>query len=276
MKTKVGVCYRPWLHNEFIEDLAPLVDAFEIMPDATGLTDLKRIKAVADANNLPLATHCLRSSLAQPDGYQHENTKNYFLCDRFLNSRYYSDHLAFSYYQDTYLSSVQAIAYTQNNLEITAGNITNLAQKFDGPVLIENIVQNGINPANEMTESQFFNELMQRTPDNVKLLFDLTNMFVTAHNTGIEFEDYIKKYPFDQVKSMHVSGFSTDDGLYYKDSHNTDIDKVQAKLLEAILNEVSLDFLFVERDFNVQNIDDVKRDLATLKTALSVQNIEIV
>lgn len=271
-KTKVGICYRPWLHNDFLNKIAENVDSIEVMPDATQLEDIRQIKNIATQHNLSIATHCLRSSLAQVCGYQSENIKNYFLCNEFLNSCYYSDHLAYSYIGDTYLSTVQPIKFTYKNLKLVANNLEKLSKNIPGKILIENIVQDTLFKENELTEAEFFNELMKCTPRNVRLLFDLTNMVVTAHNNNYSFENYIHQYPFDSVESIHVSGYTEKDRLFV-DSHNVDINMNQARKLAIILNKSNAKHLYVERDFNVTSFSDVARDLNLLQNIVKDTSI---
>lgn len=269
-KPKLGICYRPWLHDKCFDKIIDKIEAIEVMPDVTDWKHLLKIKNISKERNISLTTHCLKSSLAQNEGYQKENLKNYLLENEFLDSMYYSDHAAFSYYEDKYLSTVQPISFNEKNLEILSNSLNEISNNFKREILIENIVNKNLKKENTMTESTFFNKLMKRTTKKVKLLFDLTNMIVTAQNNKISFEKYIDNYPLEDIKSIHVSGFTIDkNNNKFLDSHNVNINSYQQNVLKNILKKSNPEFVFVERDFNVGSSKEVLEDLYTLKSAIN-------
>lgn len=264
---KFGICYRPNLHNKFIEKIMPEIDFVEIMPDITSLEDLRQIKEQCAKYGIGMGMHCLKSSLFSPEGAQLSEIENYFYMAEFANTEYYSDHIGISHFQDRYLSSIRQIPYTQKNIDIFCTNYKEISKIFRNNVLIENITQFDLFKSSELTESQFIEEIVANT--NVELLFDFTNMYVTARNNNIDFLEYCDEYPFEKVKVVHVSGLDIDDRGIYQDNHSKDFDEEVITNLNQIKNRMNPEYILVERDFNVITEKDILNDVFTLKSIFS-------
>ncbi|MCL2114154.1 MAG: DUF692 domain-containing protein [Streptococcaceae bacterium] len=263
---KFGICYRPYLHKKFLEKIVEEISFIEIMPEVTNVSEMSEIKYFCQQNNIDMGLHCLKSSLFSPEGPQKEMLEKYFYLSEYLNSKYFSDHIAISHVNDVYLTSVHPIKYTEKNIKVFQNNLSEIQKYFPKNFYVENITQNKLLEGSEIAESQFINKL------NQDLLFDLTNIYITAKRNNIAFDKYIENYPFDKVKVMHISGLSVDDDGIYHDIHSENFDEEIRQVLQSVKNKlINLEIVLIERDFNISSADDILKDLKMLKEELEIK-----
>lgn len=262
---KIGLCYRDSIHEEFIDELIKYVDFLELMPDITGYKETKRLFKLCKENNVDIGIHCLRSSLGSKEGIYRPAIEQYAFYSDYVNAKYYSDHVAYSHINGIYLSKVFPIEYTVENVQIMRRNLEIISSFFSNPILIENITQNKLSNKNVLSEGRFFKELLKDVNPRIKILFDVTNAYVTALNNNYSFEEYTSEYPFERIECVHVSGFERDRGGVLRDTHSNSINNEILTSTEWILQRMNPKYILIERDFNVQSIDDVLEDIYKIR-----------
>lgn len=262
---KIGLCYRDFIHEEWIEEIIPHLDFIEVMPDITDAKALERLVNLSKQHNISMGIHTLKSSFGSKEGVHIPSLNNYYFQHHYCNAEYFSDHAAFSHIQGRYLSSVFPIPYSKKSAEVLSENLKKVREYFPDLILVENITQNQLNLDDELTESLFFKTLMELTPEEIKLMFDVTNAYVTAFNNNIPFGEYIKDYPFEDVICVHVSGFKRLDNGQLRDSHSNHIDKDIVEATKYVLKKCSPKYLLLERDFEVYSLEDTLKDIRILR-----------
>lgn len=262
---KIGLCYRDSIHRDHIQEVSEYIDFVELMPDITNFKETRSLLNLFKEKNVDVGIHCLKSSLGSEEGFHIPSIEQYAFYNAYANSMYFSDHAAYSHIQGTYLSSVNPINFTHNSAQTLASNLNKLGEYFSEEILVENITQNTLLKNNTLDEGQFFSEVMNLTGNNVKLMFDVTNAYVTANNNGITFNDYVCNYPFNEVSCVHVSGFEKDDTGMLHDTHSHALRDEIICLTESIVKEVNPKYLLLERDFNVNSVTDTLEDITKLK-----------
>lgn len=271
---KIGVCYRPVIHKEYIEDLIDYIDVLEITPEILTVEELKFITDLCNEKSVDMTLHCLRSSLFSSEGYEDEEIKNYFFINEYINAKYFSDHIAYSHKHGHYLSTVQAIPYTQKNIDVFKKNILNILNIFDNNILIENITQREFFKSSEMRESEFIAEVIKQVDNNkVKLLLDVTNMFITTKNNELDFFEYLEGYPLDKVECIHLSGYEVTESGVYQDTHSKPLDSEIIKIADYILQQTTPKYLIIERDFNIYKLEDILEDIHSIKRLVEGRSI---
>ncbi|HEO8062837.1 TPA: DUF692 family protein [Streptococcus agalactiae] len=261
---KFGICYRPHLHNQYLEEILEKISILEVMPEITSVLDMKKIKEKCSKKGIDIGIHSLRTSMFSAEGPQQNMLENYFYISEFLDSKYFSDHIAISNYHNYYLNSVQAIPYSDKNIQVFKNNLNYMRDFFPKNLYIENITQHIQLKESSMLESEFISRIVQET--DVDTLFDVTNMFVTANNVGILFQDYIQDYPFERVKVLHVSGLSKNKDGHYVDIHSENICNDMLDIVRTVKDRlINLEYVLIERDFNVDTVNDIFLDLDNLK-----------
>ncbi|MBI4464812.1 MAG: DUF692 family protein, partial [Acidobacteria bacterium] len=77
------------------------------------------------------------------------------------------------------------------------------------PYLIENPSSYlGFNTST-MRETDFLSELVERT--NCRLLCDVSNIHLSAHNMGYDAYEYVDRFPAEAVAELHLGGFTPEE-----------------------------------------------------------------
>ncbi|MDQ0414898.1 multinuclear nonheme iron-dependent oxidase [Mesobacillus stamsii] len=261
---KVGLCYRDFIHGEWIEEIFPNIDFIEIMPDITNVKTMNKLVELSKSHEVEIGFHCLKSSLGSKEGIHIPSLENYYYQYKYCNADYFSDHVAFSHIQGRYLSTVNAIPYSNEYVDILVNNLESLQGYFENLILIENITQNELNKENQFSEGRFFSEVMKKTPGNVKVMFDITNAYVTAINNNIDFLTYISDFPFEDIVCVHVSGYEKLPNGKLRDSHSQTLDTEIIEATKLVLDKCKPKYLLLERDFGVETLRDTLVDIDKL------------
>jgi uncharacterized protein (UPF0276 family) len=80
---------------------------------------------------------------------------------------------------------------------------------FGRPYLVENPSSYVGFGSSTMTEVAFLNELVART--GCRLLCDVGNVHVSAHNMGYDPREYIDGLPADAIEEVHLGGFTPEE-----------------------------------------------------------------
>jgi hypothetical protein len=169
------------------------------MVDSRALTKLERIR-----EQYPLSLHGVGLSLgsARPLDYQHL-TRLASLVKR-LDPFLVSEHLSWSTTDDIHFNELLPLPYTDESLDVMTSHVQQVQDFLSRRLLIEN-------PANylrfrhsTLTEAAFLTELVART--DCGLLCDINNLYVSAHNVGIDPADYLLTIPGSAIGEIHLAG----------------------------------------------------------------------
>jgi hypothetical protein len=182
----------------------PAVDFFEVHPENYVLDEVALGKLEAIRGHYPLSLHGVGLSLGTVHGIDREHLKRLCaLVDR-LEPFLVSDHLSWSGVDGVYLNDLLPLPYTQETLEVLARNILRAQDALKRPLLIENpsayLKFNG----NALPETDFLRALVART--SCRLLLDVNNVIVSAHNLGFDAAAYLSAVPYDAVDEIHLAG----------------------------------------------------------------------
>jgi uncharacterized protein (UPF0276 family) len=74
------------------------------------------------------------------------------------------------------------------------------------PYLIENPASYVGFRSSTFKETEFLSEIVRRT--GCKLLCDVSNIVVSAHNMGYDAHEYLDEFPADAIAEIHLGGFT--------------------------------------------------------------------
>jgi len=120
-----------------------------------------------------------------------------------------SGHLAWSTYGAEYLNDLLPLPYNEETLQIVSAHINEVQNTLGIPYLIENPASYVGFDSSTMKETEFLRELVQHT--GCRLLLDVSNVVVSAHNMGFHAHDYIDDFPADATVEMHLGGFTSEE-----------------------------------------------------------------
>ncbi len=146
------------------------------------------------------------------------------LCD-WLNPASFSEHLAWSTHEGTYLNDLLPLPYTAATLARVADHIDAVQAALGRRMLLENPSNYLAFAQTEMDEVTFLAEIARRT--GCGLLLDVNNVFVSCTNLATDPQTYIDAFPLDLVGEIHLGGHDADHDDHGAplliDSHGRDV-----------------------------------------------------
>ncbi len=127
-----------------------------------------------------------------------------------LNPSSFSEHLAWSTHDGTFLNDLLPLPYTAATLARVVEHIDAVQNALGRRMLLENPSTYLAFAETEMDEVAFLTEIARRT--GCGLLLDVNNVFVSAVNQGFDPTDYINAFPLHLVGEIHLGGHDEDVG----------------------------------------------------------------
>ena len=198
----------------------------------------------------PLSLHGVGLSLAgaaPPDADHLAKLKR--LVDRY-EPELVSEHLAWSRLDGRCFPDLLPVPRTNEVLARLAENIDRVQDTLGRPILIENPTHYLSLSDHQWSETSFLSELARRS--GCRLLIDVNNVAVGAHNLGYNPAAWLEAIPAKLVGEIHLAGHSADaEGTLLIDSHDQPVsDRVWA-LYEAFVERIGARPTLIERDGNV-------------------------
>jgi uncharacterized protein len=204
----------------------------------------------------PISLHGVGLSIGGPRALDMDHLRRLKVLDDIYQPALFSEHLAWSTHEAGYLADLLPLPYTEKTLERVCDHIDETQGVMKRQLLLEN-------PSSYLTfdescysETDFIREIVKRT--GCGLLFDINNVFVSAHNLKTDARSYIADYPLQFVQEIHLAGHdvSIDDSgeTVLIDAHGSPVaDDVWALYADVILRTGPLPTL-IERDNNVPEL----------------------
>ncbi len=115
-----------------------------------------------------------------------------------------SDHASWSASGNAHLNDLMPLPYTEETLTTICRNIEKTQEFFGRQILVENPSTYISFIENEMNEQDFMNEMAKRT--GCKILLDINNIYVQAHNHDNDPYKYIAAINPNYVGELHLAG----------------------------------------------------------------------
>jgi uncharacterized protein (UPF0276 family) len=126
-----------------------------------------------------------------------------------INPIFVSGHLAWSMFAGEYLNDLLPLPYNGETLKVVAENVVEIQEFLGRPYLVENPSSYVGFRDSGMTEYEFLSELVLRT--DCKLLCDVSNVWVSAHNMDFDPRAYIDSLPEHAIAEIHLGGYTPED-----------------------------------------------------------------
>lgn len=124
------------------------------------------------------------------------------------NPASFSEHLAWSSHDETFLNDLLPLPYTKATLTRVADHIDEVQTVLGRQMLLENPSSYLAFAQTEMDEVTFLTELANRT--GCGLLLDVNNVHVSATNQKFSATDYLRRFPMHLVGEVHLGGHAVD------------------------------------------------------------------
>lgn len=203
-----GVGYKPQHFDALLSDPGAVawleVHAENYMGD--GGRPLAQLRHLA--GRFPISVHGVGLSIggeAPPDTAHLARLRH--LCD-WLQPASFSEHLAWSSHDTTYLNDLLPLPYTPATLARVCDHIDAVQAALGRRMLLENPSTYLAFAETTMDEVDFLGAIAART--GCGLLLDVNNVFVSATNQGFDPAAYIRRFPLHLVGEVHLGGHAAD------------------------------------------------------------------
>ncbi len=182
---------------------------FEVHPENFLTNPHAREMLEEIARYYPLSVHSVGISAGSATGLDHGHLCRIRTLIQHLDPILISGHLAWSTHEGEYLNDLLPLPYTDEALDVVCRHVAEIQDALG-------IVFHLENPSNylgfdesTMTETTFLSKVVART--GCRLLCDVSNIHVSAHNMGYDARRYVDELPADAIGELHLGGFEIED-----------------------------------------------------------------
>jgi uncharacterized protein (UPF0276 family) len=156
--------------------------------------------------HLPIALHGVSLSIGSVDALDERYLRALCALIAELEPALVSDHLCWGSVNGYYAHDLLPMPYSEEALAHVAERVLCVQERLRRPIALENVSSYLTFRSSTMSEWEFLSELVRRT--DCKLLLDVNNAFVSAHNHGFAAADLITGLPRGSVAQLHLAGHS--------------------------------------------------------------------
>lgn len=204
-------------HYAHILENQPRVDWFEALSENFMFTRGRPVEILDRiAEVYPIVLHGVSMSIASTEPLDWEYlTELRALRDR-VGARWISDHLCWTGVSGRNTHDLLPVPLNEDVLNHTISRIREVHDFMEAPLVLENPSTYVEFSGSTLPEWQFLAELVRES--GARILLDVNNVFVSAHNHGFDPLDYLRGLPMDRVVQFHVAGH-THHGTHIVDTH---------------------------------------------------------
>lgn len=257
-----GLGLRPKHYASLLAADAGVVDWLEIVSE-NFLVDGGRPLAMLDriSERWPLAMHGVSLDIGGSDPLDAEYLQALANLARRVRPALVSDHLCWTRHHGVQLHDLLPLAHDQDSLRHVAARVRQVQDLLGTQLVLENVSSYLRHKGDTLAEAEFLSALVAET--GCGLLLDVNNVYVNAHNHGIDATDYFDALPIHAVKQIHLAGHSVDalgSGLLI-DTHDAPVCAEVWALYGQALRRFGQVPTMIERDDHIPPLADLLAEL---------------
>lgn len=204
----------------------PHVAWFEIHPE-NFLANPHAAELLSEiAVHYPVSVHSVGLSAGSAGGIDRQHLARLRALIQRIDPVMVSGHLAWSTHDGEYLNDLLPLPYDRESLDLICSHIAEIQEQLGCVYHLENPSNYLGFASSTMTETAFLSAVVART--GCKLLCDVSNICVSAHNMGYDARRYIDELPAGAIGEFHLGGFEMEaeeaGGTVIIDTHARPID----------------------------------------------------
>lgn len=248
-----GVGLKPE-HFRTILDTRPAIGFFEIHAENYMVAGgpfhhyLERIRA-----DYPLSIHGVGLSIGGEGPLDESHLDRLATLLTRYQPESFSEHLAWSSHQSTFLNDLLPAPYTPQNLDRVCEHVNRVQERLGRRMLLENPATYVEFVASTMPEADFMSEVITRT--GCGLLLDVNNAYVSCVNHGRDVMAYIRDLPLSAVGEIHLAGHAEEvdaaGAPLLIDSHGAPVANTVWDLYSTVIALIGPQPTLIERDNDI-------------------------
>lgn len=180
-----------------------------------------------------------------------------------------SEHAVWSSANGVWFADLLPLPRTGDALRQLVEGVDRYQEAIGRRILIENPT-NYLPFTSEMDEPDFLNEVAARS--GCGLLLDVSNVYLSARNCGIDPRRYIEVLSGERIEEIHIAGFEADQNLgaaLLIDTHAAPVSEAVWDLLDVALAQLGPKPVLLERDGNLPPFQALMKERRRAQAALS-------
>jgi uncharacterized protein len=248
----------------------PAVAWLEVHPEnyMGGGPALRRLEQIR--RDYPLSLHGVGLSLGSADDLDARHLRRLAALVERIEPVLISEHLSWSMAAGRYFNHLLPLPYTDESLDTLARHIEQVQHGLGRRILIENPSAYLRFNHSPIPEPEFLSELTRRT--GCGLLCDVNNIYVTAHNVGLDATAYLDALPGQTVGEIHLAGHSRNDAdgqTILIDDHGSRVSPDVWRLYQQALARFGPTPTLIEWDTDIPALDVLLEEAAAAEQILS-------
>jgi len=253
-----GLGLRPQHYEEILSG-NPDIDWFEVisenymLPGGQPLRILDQIR-----ERYPVVMHGVSLSIASTAPLDMEYLGALKTLAERVEPKWISDHLCWTGVHGVNLHDLLPVPYTQEALDHVVERVSRVQDVLGRRLTLENVSSYVTFGDSEMSEWEFVSGVATRADS--WLLFDVSNVYVSAFNHGFSTDDFLHGVPRDRIVQFHVAGHSHEES-HIIDTHDHPVcDEVWDFYRETVAHFGPVSTM-IERDDNIPPLAEVVAEL---------------
>ncbi|HEX4769070.1 MAG TPA: DUF692 domain-containing protein [Lichenihabitans sp.] len=201
---RAGVGLKPMHVSEILETRAD-IGFFEVHAEnymGAGGPPHAQLEAIRE--RYPVSLHGVGLSIGGAGPLDADHLARLKALDRRYRPALFSEHLAWSTHDGTFLNDLLPVPYTDEALNRIVDHIDEVQSAMGRQMLLENPSTYVVFTESTMGEAEFIARIAARS--GCGLLLDINNVFVSATNHAYSPEAYLDAFPLDLVQEIHLGG----------------------------------------------------------------------
>mgnify|MGYP001346331071 FL=1 len=156
--------------------------------------------------------------------------------------------------EDYYYVTEEEVLTAEEISCISKERLNYVKKNFKGIVALENLNYFPTSAYSHVCEPDFFSKVVR--DNDVYCILDIAHAMISAHNLGIDWQDYFLQMPLERVKEIHLSTHGIVDGKW-RDLHERPNDET-LKVLQFIWEKLTSDaYLIIEFYKNFEDLVEI-------------------
>lgn len=182
---------------------------------------------------------------------------------------FYSEHLCMTRAPGIDLGHLAPLWFTEEVLENTIRNVERTQDALGKPLVLENITYVLEIPGATLTQTEFFDRLVEATGCGV--LLDITNVFINSVNHCFDPIGFLERMPLGRVLKVHLAGGFWNHGVLV-DGHSEEVQEESWTLFEELVRRADVKACLLEHDTNFpESFEPLLRQVERARTILTRQ-----
>lgn len=170
--------------------------------------------------HVPIAMHGVSLSIGSVDPLDERYLAKLSALEREIEPALVSDHLCWGSVDGRYAHDLLPLPYTDEALVHVAARVIAVQDRLRRPLVLENVSSYLTFAHATMSELEFLRALIELT--DCRVLLDVNNVFVSAHNHEFDAVEFIVGLPRGCVAQMHLAGHRSS-GTLLLDTHDAPV-----------------------------------------------------